>query len=71
MVPITLAFREDLSWLLPLGRVQSAPAEGEVSLVHARPEAQMVYKTLQQNGALFVHDLAQVTGLVPTRLRRL
>jgi len=60
VVPITLAFREDLSWLLPPDRK---------SLLHARPEAQTVYQTLQQNGALFVHDLAQVTGLVPTRLR--
>ena len=72
VVPITLAFREDLS-LASSDRMREGGKARRLmatySLVHARPEAQLVHKTLQQNGALFVHDLAQVTGLVPTRLR--
>ncbi len=69
VVPITLAFREDLSWLLPIGRIQNELGDEQSSLIHARPEARTVYQTLRQNGALFLHDLSQVTGLVPTRLR--
>ncbi len=60
VVPITLAFREDLPWLLP---------SDERSLLHARQEARTVYEALHKHGALFLHDLAAITGLVPTRLQ--
>ena len=58
VVPIALAFREDLPWLLPTDR-------GETQ---ARTEAQSVYDALRQHGALFLSDLAAATGLLPTRL---
>jgi len=60
VVPITLAFREDLLWMLPEDRTQA--------LSRARPQARAVYETLQKNGALFFHDLQEVTGYLPTQL---
>jgi ATP-dependent Lhr-like helicase len=60
VVPITLAFREDLGWLLP-------PEHGQHT-IHPRQEAESVYTVLKQHGALFVQDLIQLTGFVPTRL---
>jgi ATP-dependent Lhr-like helicase len=60
VVPITLAFREDMSWLLPPDRNDKP--------VHPRQETESVYNILKQHGALFVQDLIQLTGFVPTRL---
>ena len=60
VVPITLAFREDMPWLLPEERAQN--------LNRARPQARSVYEALLKNGALFFHDLLEVTGYLPTQL---
>jgi len=60
VVPISLAFRDDLPWLLPPGR--------ESSEARARSEARRVYQTLRERGALFTHDLAQWTGLLDSRI---
>jgi len=68
VVPITLAFREDLPWLLSPKRSPSETLHDDHSLPNAKPEAQTVYKTLAQHGALFTHDLIELTGLVPTRV---
>ena len=68
VVPITLAFREDLAWLLPLDRIH-IPENAEGVIPHVRSEAQTVYRTLQQKGALFLHDLVDITGFVSTRLQ--
>jgi ATP-dependent Lhr-like helicase len=65
VVPISLAFREDLPWLLPI-KPEVKKEQGPLSL---RPEARTVYAALQQQGALFMHDLAPMTGFVPTRLQ--
>jgi ATP-dependent Lhr-like helicase len=61
VVPITLAFRDDLAWLLP-------PERGESHQAHARQEAQSVYNVLKQHGALFLQELIQLSGFIPTRL---
>lgn len=70
VVPITLAFREDLKWLLP-PQNENPPQSPFVKgggFAHARIEAQSIYKVLQEHGALFLHDLVHLTGFVPTRL---
>jgi ATP-dependent Lhr-like helicase len=60
VMPITLALREDLAWLLPTDRT---PCEANLG-----SRARDVIAALQQRGALFQHDLKTVTGLLPTEL---
>jgi ATP-dependent Lhr-like helicase len=85
VVPISLAFREDLGWLLP-PRLQVPPFEkgrlGGISPTanppespfskggerHARLETQSIYNVLKQHGALFMQELIQLSGFIPTRL---
>jgi ATP-dependent Lhr-like helicase len=59
-MPISLALREDLAWLLPPDR---APNEA-----HLGGKARDVLAALRERGALFVHDLKALTGLLPTEL---
>ncbi|HEX4148968.1 MAG TPA: helicase-related protein, partial [Pirellulales bacterium] len=59
-VPITLALRQHLGWLLPSER---APTES-----FARSNARQVLETLSGRGALFVHELLALTALLPTHL---
>ena len=59
-VPISLALREDLAWLLPAQRT-SAEA-------FARSNAQQVLQALTTRGALFQSDLAALTKQLPTHL---
>jgi ATP-dependent helicase Lhr and Lhr-like helicase len=64
VVPISLAFRTDLAWLLaPSQRDRAA-----TSLAAARAEARTVYEALKAQGALFLHDVAEVTGLPTSRV---
>jgi ATP-dependent Lhr-like helicase len=65
VVPISLAFRSDLTWLLGPGRREKA----ELALSAARAEARNVYEALKTNGALFFHDLAEVTCLPASRVQ--
>jgi ATP-dependent Lhr-like helicase len=59
-MPISLALREDLAWLLPDDRADvSAFASGQ---------AQDVLKKLEARGALFFQDLKGMTGLLPSQL---
>jgi ATP-dependent helicase Lhr and Lhr-like helicase len=59
-MPITLALREDLPWLLPDERPDvSAFASGA---------AQDVLSALRARGALFFQDLKAITGLLPSQL---
>jgi ATP-dependent helicase Lhr and Lhr-like helicase len=60
VVPIALAARAELSWLLPAER-------GEPQL-RARGNAQAVYEALCQHGASFFADLQAATGLLPAQL---
>jgi ATP-dependent Lhr-like helicase len=60
--PITLALRDDLSWLLRAARGDLVPAE-------PGPGASLdVLDALRSRGALFRHDLVQLTGLPPTEI---
>src|SRR5262245_62859906 len=59
-MPITLALREDLPWLLPQERADvTAFASGA---------AQEVWNALRLRGALFFQDLKSLTGLLPSQL---
>ncbi|WP_254506915.1 DEAD/DEAH box helicase [Anatilimnocola floriformis] len=60
VMPISLALREDLAWLLPPDR---APNEG-----HLGSKARDVLAALRNRGALFQNDLKALTGLLPTEL---
>ena len=60
VVPVALASRSELDWLLP--------PERESTTRFARGNAQMVYDALTQHGALFAGDLKQITGLLPSQL---
>lgn len=60
VMPISLALREDLAWLLPPDR---APNEA-----HLGSKARDVLAALRERGALFQHDLKALTGLLPTEL---
>jgi len=60
VVPIALVTREDLDWLLP-------PERGNPEHF-ARGGAQAVYEALQSHGALFPHDLASITGMLPSQV---
>ena len=57
--PITLALRDDLSWLLRAARGDLAPAEPG-----AGPTLD-VLEALRSRGALFRHDLVTITGRQP------
>jgi ATP-dependent helicase Lhr and Lhr-like helicase len=60
--PITLALRDDLSWLLRAARGDLVPAE-------PGPGASLtVLNELRSRGALFRHDLVQLTGLPPAEI---
>src|SRR5439155_23642573 len=59
-MPISLALREDLPWLLPDDRPDvSAFASGQ---------AQDVLAAMKARGALFFQDLKAITGLLPSQL---
>ena len=60
VVPISIVRRADLSWLLPV-----APGSAEA---FARGDAQLVFETLSEHGALFLQDLIALTGLLPSQL---
>ncbi|HEX3869389.1 MAG TPA: DEAD/DEAH box helicase, partial [Pirellulales bacterium] len=59
-MPIAIALREDLPWLLPPDR--------EAPQTLARSAAQRVLETLETRGALFYGELARVTELLPSHL---
>src|SRR5262249_57010540 len=59
-MPISLALREDLPWLLPDERP-------DVSAFASGP-AQDVLAAMQARGALFFQDLKAITGLLPSQL---
>jgi ATP-dependent Lhr-like helicase len=59
-MPISLALREDLPWLLPDERP-------DVS-VFASSQAQDILAALKTRGALFFQDLRAITGLLPSQL---
>jgi ATP-dependent Lhr-like helicase len=61
VVPIALAFREDMAWLAP-----SADRPDPMTRLHAG--AQAVLEALTARGALFPADLQAITGLLPTQL---
>jgi ATP-dependent helicase Lhr and Lhr-like helicase len=62
--PITLALRDDLSWLLRAARGDVVPAE-------PGPGASLeVLNALRSRGALFRHDLVQLTGLPAVEIDR-
>ncbi|HEX5447388.1 MAG TPA: DEAD/DEAH box helicase [Pirellulales bacterium] len=75
-VPIALASRANLEWLLPPDRaagpaVQHAGATADsVSLESPTysGNAQAVLEALTHRGALFLHDLASATDLLPSQL---
>jgi ATP-dependent Lhr-like helicase len=58
--PIALAARDDLPWLVPPDRPDLAVAAGS--------QARQVLAVLQARGALFLRDLAALTGLLPTQV---
>jgi ATP-dependent helicase Lhr and Lhr-like helicase len=60
--PITLALRDDLSWLLLAARGDLTPAEPDSG------SSLDVLQALLSHGALFRHDLAEVTGRSPTEI---
>ncbi len=60
VMPITLALREDLAWLLPPDRSPNESSLGS--------KARDVLAALRERGALFQHDLKALTGLLPTEL---
>ena len=60
--PITLALRDDLSWLLRAARGDLTPGEPS-------PGSGLdVLSALRSRGALFRHDLAEVTGRSPAEI---
>src|SRR5262249_36960287 len=60
--PIPLALGDDLSWLLQAARGDLAPAEPDSG------SSLDVLNALRSRGALFRHDLAEVTGRSPTEI---
>jgi ATP-dependent helicase Lhr and Lhr-like helicase len=58
--PVTLAFRDDLVWLLQMARMVTQP---EAPMVGATAE---VVEALRARGARFVSELARDTGRLPT-----
>jgi ATP-dependent Lhr-like helicase len=59
-MPISLALRDDLQWLLPTERPDVAHIAGS--------GAQEVLNALRCKGALFFQDLKSLTGLLPSQL---
>jgi ATP-dependent Lhr-like helicase len=59
-MPISLALRQDLGWILPSERPDLASA--------ASGKAQDVLRLLQARGALFFQDMRSLTGLLPAEL---
>jgi ATP-dependent Lhr-like helicase len=59
-MPISLALRQDLNWLLPDDR-----ATCEAAL---RSNATQVLEVLRGRGALFAHEIQGLTGLMPTHI---
>jgi ATP-dependent Lhr-like helicase len=59
-MPMSLALREDLSWLLPEQRSDVSGFAGSAG--------QEILNVLRQRGALFFQDLKGLTGLLPTQL---
>jgi ATP-dependent Lhr-like helicase len=59
-MPISLALRDDLPWLLPEERTDVAS--------FASGPSQDVLAALQSRGALFFQDLKSLTGLLPSQL---
>lgn len=59
-VPISLALREDLPWLLPADR--EPPVEA------LRASARKTLETLTSRGALFFNELVRLSGLLPGHL---
>jgi ATP-dependent helicase Lhr and Lhr-like helicase len=64
-VPISLAFRDDLPWLLPADRSEITPEEA-AALV--RESTRGVLELLQARGALFMQELKARSGLLPSQL---
>jgi ATP-dependent helicase Lhr and Lhr-like helicase len=60
--PITLALRDDLPWLLRSARGDLVPADPDPGRSLA------VLEALRRRGALFRHDLADLTGLAPNEI---
>ncbi len=60
--PITLALRDDVSWLLQAARGELTPAEPETG------SSLDVLNALRSRGALFRHDLAEATGRPPAEI---
>ncbi len=58
--PVSLLLRENLNWLLL--------EERETAESHCRGGAAAVLEALRQRGALFPHELAALTGLLPSQL---
>ncbi|HJT32930.1 MAG TPA: DEAD/DEAH box helicase, partial [Pirellulales bacterium] len=75
-VPIALASRANLEWLLPRDRGVGQALKPDVSASDGvrlesptySGNAQAVLEALTNRGALFMHDLASVTDLLPTQL---
>ena len=63
VAPISLAFRDDLSWLLPAERLDPSTAAQPL------PEAQKVLAALKKEGALFFEDIADAAGLEPAQIK--
>lgn len=59
-VPISLALREDLPWLLP--------EEREASLEGIRTAGQQVIEALVARGALFFNEIMRLTDLLPSQV---
>ena len=63
VAPIALAFRDDLGWALPPGRLEASPQAG------AHPNALKVHEALKREGALFYDDVAEASGLASTEIK--
>ena len=80
VVPISMAFREDMAWLAPEGKKGISPIcrQGPEGASHKldlspfcpplRSGARAVFDALTARGALFPHDLQSITGLLPAQL---
>jgi ATP-dependent Lhr-like helicase len=59
-MPLSLLLRENLAWLLPVDRVSAED--------FARSNARLVLEALLQRGALFPHEIAALTQLLPAQV---
>jgi ATP-dependent Lhr-like helicase len=64
VAPIALAFRDDVAWMLPPERLDTAAA-----LAAASPDARRIHAALKEQGALFFEDMAEVAGLLPAQVK--